>query len=86
MDSRYYSGYLLDDIQNWELSEPDKQLLDACILMVDNKYTIRETAKNSNYSRSTFHRLIHTRLRKLSYELYRCVFHIINSNLSKHRR
>ena len=82
MENQYYEGYLLDDIYQWELSDADKKLLDASIWLVDNRETITQTAQNNMYSKSTLHRLIHTRLRILSSELYKCVQNILND----HRR
>lgn len=82
MENQYYEGYLLDDIYQWELSDADKKLLDASIWLVDNRATIRQTAQNNMYSKSTLHRLILTRLRMLSSELYKCVQNILND----HRR
>lgn len=79
----YYQGYLLDDNQYvWDLTENDKQLLDAAVYLVDNRYSIRKAALNCNYSKSTLHRKIHTQLRQLSSELYKCVIR----TLSKSRR
>lgn len=83
MEYMYYNRYLLDDIQNWELSEADTRLLDAAIFHVDNRSTVRCTAENFGYSKSVYHRLIHTRLKKISYELYKCVLKELSEH-SKH--
>lgn len=78
----YYCGWLLGDTVNmWDLTDSDKRLLDAAIYQVDNKSTIRDTARNFNFTRSTYHRLIHTRLKLLSYELYQSVFAVLFNNI-----
>ena len=77
----YYRNYQLDSLTEFDLSQADMNLLDACIWMVDNRATIRCTASNCGFTRSTLHRLIHTRLKNLSFELYQCVMRVINNNL-----
>lgn len=76
----YYEGYLLDDLTCYDLTDDDKLLLEASIWLVEHKSTIVSTAENFNYSKSTLHRLIHTRLNHLSDELYRCVCRILDSH------
>lgn len=76
----YYQGYLLDTSQSWQLSTKETSLLDACIWMVDNKSTIRTTASNCGYTKSTLHRLIHLKLKRISYELYRCIIAQMRAN------
>ena len=68
-----YEGYFLDGNSRYDLSNDDILLLDACIWLVDNRASIRVTAKNMGFSKSSFHRSIHRRLRRLSNELYGCV-------------
>lgn len=68
-----YEGYSLDDNSRYDLTEVDVQLLNACIWLVDNRSSIRVTAKNFGVSKSSLHRGIHNRLSKLSNELYKCV-------------
>lgn len=70
MDINYYNGYLLDDITIYDMAERDTVLMDACAWMIDNHSTIRKTAENFNYPRSTFHRHIHHILPTLSREMY----------------
>ena len=86
MEYCYYHGYLLDDIQSYELSTEQTKLLDACIWMVDNRSTIRYTASNCGYSKSTLHLKIHSECRKLSSELYKCVCNIFKYNKRNYRR
>lgn len=68
----YYESYQLD-IFNYELSDNDKLLLDACIWLVENRASIRGVARNFNMSKTYLHKHIHLRLRRLSFELYECV-------------
>lgn len=81
----YYKGYLLDDMQNYELTNSDIDLLDACIWLVDNSCSIRNTADNCNISRSTLHRHIHQKLRCISLELYQCVCRVLRHNQRNRR-
>lgn len=77
-DINYYMGYLLDDgLCNFELTDDDRKLLDACIWMIDNKASIRCTAANQCMNKSTLHKHIHTKLNKLSYELYTYVIRVL---------
>ena len=75
--------------QNYEIPEKDflsneeLHVLYACCWMVDNRSTIRETAANCGYSRSTFWRRIHNECRQLSPELYRCVVRQMQKNLER---
>ena len=75
--------------QNYEIPEKDflsneeLHVLYACCWMVDNRSTIRETAVNCGYSRSTLWRRIHNECRQLSPELYRCVVRQIQKNLKR---
>lgn len=79
-----YKGYQLDSLMVFELTERDMQLLDACIFLTDNDWSIRITAENTGYSKSSLHRYIHSKLRKLSYELYKCTVRVlINHNKNK---
>lgn len=83
-DYSYYNGYLLDDIYSWELTVEDKELLNACVWLVDNAHSIRTTATNFCIPKSTLHSNIHSKLPKLSYELYNCVKRQLKVNKDKH--
>lgn len=72
-DYRYYENYLLNDIEQWELTTKDKEILDRAIFIVDNRCSIRQCSKEFCISKSQLHRDIHNKLRKISYELYKCV-------------
>lgn len=68
-----YNGYSLDDNSRFDLSDDSIDLLNACIWLVDNRSSIRVTAKNMGFSKSVLHKKIHNVLPKLSGELYACV-------------
>ena len=77
----YYQTY---DIPEKDfLSNEELHVLYACCWMVDNRSTIRETAVNCGYSRSTLWRRIHNECRQLSPELYRCVVRQMQKNLER---
>ena len=70
----YYENYQLDEIMPYEPLDPeDEKLLNASVLIADYNFSIRQSAKNSGYSKSQLHRLIHSELRKLSFELHQVV-------------
>jgi hypothetical protein len=79
-DLYVYNGYSLDDNIKYDLSDKDRDLLDACIYLVDNRSSIRVTAKNYGYRKSSLHRYIHLRLPKLSHELFGLVKIQMNVN------
>lgn len=79
-DWEYYNNWLLDGVERYQLTGEERALLDACILMVDNGYSIRDVESNTGYPKSTFHKHIHTKLRKLSYELYSVVVKLLEKN------
>ena len=79
----YYNGYLLDDVYSWELTVEDKEFLNACIWLIDNASSIRNTATNFCISKSTLHSNIHSKLPKLSYELYNLVKRQLKINKDK---
>ena len=79
-----YGNYSLDDITVYDLAPRQAKLLDACIFLVDNNTSLRTTARNTSYSKSTIHRFIHTELRSVSFELYKCAKRVLNSHLSKY--
>lgn len=80
----YYDGYQITK-EYYLLDEEDIKVLDACIWMIDNRASIRVTAKNCEYSKSTFHRRIHKECKELSYELYKLVQAQMKINLEKKR-
>ena len=77
----YYQNYKIPEKDF--LSNEELHVLYACCWMVDNRSTIRETAENCGYSRSTFWRRIHNECRQLSPELYRCVVRQMQKNLKR---
>ena len=56
-----------------ELSDKEKDIIIACIWLVDHRSTIRETAKNNQFAIATLWRGIHNDCKRLSPELYDCV-------------
>ena len=77
----YYQNYEIPERDY--LSNEELHVLYACCWMVDNRSTIRETAVNCEYSRSTLWRRIHNECRQLSPELYRCVVRQMQKNLKR---
>lgn len=66
----YFRGY---EMEQYIVSEKEYCLLEAAYWMVDNRATIRETALNCGFAKSTLHSKLQTELKTLSPELYRCV-------------
>ncbi len=81
----YFNGYRLD-ISHYLLEDEDLKLINACIWMVDNRSTIRETAKNNEFSTTTLWRRIHNKLPSLSSELHNSVIKRLKLNLLKRGR
>lgn len=77
-----YGGYEITKL-NFLLDEEEIKCIEACIFMVENKTSIRATAKNCCYRKSTFHRRIHSMCRDLSPELYEVVKRQMKENLKK---
>lgn len=77
MDINYYNGYLLYDMTVFDLTEYQKRLMDACAWMIDNHSTIRKTAANFEYSKSTLHRQIHQILPMVSCEMYQVIVRLL---------
>ena len=77
----YYQNYEIPEKDY--LSSEELHVLYACCWMVDNRSTIRETAVNCDYSRSTLWRRIHNECRQLSPELYRSVVRQMQKNLKR---
>lgn len=82
--NNYYKGYQLDDLADWELSETIKELLDACIFLVDNAYSLRIVERNTGISRSKLSRFINNQLKTISFELYRCCKHQLRKSKAKY--
>lgn len=78
----YYQGYEIAE-EYTSLDEEQMHVLYACYWMVDNRSTIRETAKNCEYSATTFWRRIHNECKNLSPELYECVLRQIKLNMKR---
>ena len=60
-----YSNYSLDGITVYDLTLRQAKLLDACIFLVDNNTSLRTTARNTSYSKSTI-RVLNSHLSKYS--------------------
>lgn len=82
--SPFFRGYELE--RCFVLNEEEYRFLEACYWMIDNKETIRETAKNCDYAKSTLHYKIHNELKSLSSEMYRRICKIMKSNKKNPRR
>lgn len=75
-----YGNYLLEaGVYNYDLSDIDKRSLDEAIWLIENKTTIRKTAKEFLISKSQLHRDLHY-IKNLSYELYQCVVRQLKKN------
>lgn len=81
----YYQGYELAK-EYMSLNEEEVHVLYACHWMVENRSSIRETARNCDYSATTFWRRIHKECRKLSPELYWCIIRQMKENVEENRR
>lgn len=80
----YYNNYQLDGVAVWELNENVITLLDACIFLVDNAYSLRIVERNTGISRSKLSRFINRQLRNISFELYQCCKQQLRKNKSKY--
>lgn len=80
----YYNNYQLDGVAVWELNKNIITLLDACIFLVDNAYSLRVVERNTGISRSKLSRFINHQLRNISFELYQCCKHQLRKNKSKY--
>lgn len=80
-----YENYELDNgTYSFELSEKDKLALDEAIWIVDNKVSIRQTAKEFCRSKSAVHTDVTVKVKSLSYELYSCVKRQLKCNKEKY--
>lgn len=75
----YYEGYEIT-VPKYELNKEETHVLEACVWLVDNRTTIRQTAINMEYSPTTFWRRIHNRCKELSPELYKVVCRQLKEN------
>lgn len=80
----YYNNYQLDGIAVLELNKNVTTLLDACIFLIDNSYSLRVVERNTGISRSKLSRFINNQLRNISFELYQCCKHQLRKNKSKY--
>lgn len=80
----YYNNYQLDGVAVWELNENVITLLDACIFLIDNAYSLRIVERNTGISRSKLSRFINHQLRSISFELYQCCKQQLRKNKSKY--
>lgn len=78
----YYKNFELEDTID-HINEDQNHLLYACCYLVDYRASIRETARNCGFSKSTLHRKIHKDLKILSPELYGCVCKQLKRNEKK---
>lgn len=58
----------------------EQRTIDAAKYTIENKSTIRETAKQFGVSKSTIHKDLKQRLPKINYFLYRDVEEVIRAN------
>lgn len=79
-----YENYQLD-ISEYDLTKQDKRALDLGIYIVDNNCSIRQASKEFCISKSQAHRDVIIRLRKISFELYKCVQKSILNQKEKKR-
>ena len=79
-----YCGYSLDSKSRAELNSSELNLLDACIWLVENKSSLRDTGKNWSFSKSYLHRRVHSDVKSLSPDLYSAVKRRLKIN-SSHR-
>lgn len=75
-----YKGYRLD-VDRYELSKKEFQILEHACMLCDNKWTLRELSRNCGTSKSELSREF-ARLRSISYELYQCVQRVYHNNLT----
>lgn len=87
-DKLYFRGYEIESMESpfFILTDKEYDLLDACYWMVENKATIRKTAENTDFSKSTLHYQIHHELKYLSPELYDAVKKQMKENIDRRRR
>lgn len=78
-----FRGY---ELEKYIISEKEWNILDASYWMVFNHATIRKTAENTNFSKSTLHYQIHHELKYLSPELYNAVKKQMKENMDRRRR
>lgn len=76
-----YRGYELERVSH--VDDNELKLLRASCWLVNNKATIRETAENCDFAKSTLHEKIHKELRYLSPDLYREVIHQMKENMKR---
>lgn len=74
-----YSGYTITK-SYYELSDREIETLEMCIIIVQNKETLRIVARYFNVSWSTIHKRIHKICKELSPELYQAVCHQLKEN------
>lgn len=79
----YCKGFRLNDKTIYDLSTEDVKIMDAAIYQWENRTSIVDTAKNFNFSKSTWHNRIHNELKALSTELYDCLDSVLKSHLKR---
>lgn len=73
-DYSYYQNYRLDQpYQTYNMSQKEKQLMEIGVDIFENKKSVREVSRDFMIPKTTIERYIHTRLRYISYELYKLV-------------
>jgi len=81
----YYENYELNTgVYSFDLTDRQKQLLDEAIWLVDNKVSIRQVSKEFGRCKSVIHKELNTKLKYLSYELYKCVQRQLRLNKLKY--
>lgn len=76
-----------DNLKRLTPKQKDCLAVEFAYFMIDNKSTMRKTAKRFNVSKSTVHKYLHTRLSKIDIVLYERVIELIKWNSEeKHKR
>lgn len=76
-----------DTLNGLTPKQKDCLAVDFAYFMIDNKSTMRKTAKRFKVSKSTVHKYIHTRLPRIDIVLYEKVMKLIKWNSEeKHKR
>ena len=66
---RYYNNYFLDDLNTYDLTKKQTEILDNAILSIDNNWSLRKLSREIGLSKSQLSRDFQT-LKTISRELY----------------
>lgn len=75
----FFKDYEIDNLRD-ALNEEELHVLYACVWMVDNRASIRVTAKHWDYSVTTLWRRIHNECKELCPDLYKRVCYQMRVN------